>query len=69
MMVARAAPIIPQWSRNIATGSRMILIIHPARVDSIAKPGLPSARIPAFIELANIKKGIPATIYRKYSCA
>jgi hypothetical protein len=47
--VAIAAPATPQWSRKIATGSRMTFRIAPASIDTIAQRGLPSERMTGFI--------------------
>lgn len=44
-----AAPIIPRRKPKIKTGSKIMLATAPARVESMANFGLPSARITVFI--------------------
>ena len=52
--VATAAPIMPHLQTNRKTGSRMIFTTAPASVESMAKRGLPSARITGFMACPNI---------------
>lgn len=54
MTVATAAPIIPQRNTKMNTGSRMILATAPAKVDTMANRGLPSARMTGFIAWPNM---------------
>ena len=54
MTVATAAPIMPQWKRKIMMGSRMMLVMAPARVAIIAKRGLPSERMTGFMAWPNM---------------
>ena len=51
--VATAAPIMPHLQTNRKTGSRMIFTTAPASVESMAKRGLPSARITGFMACPN----------------
>ena len=52
--VATAAPIIPQPNMKIKIGSSMMLATAPARVDTMANFGLPSARMMEFMAWPNI---------------
>ena len=45
IMVAQAAPFTPQWNTKMKTGSRIMLVIHPASSPAMLYFGLPSARI------------------------
>ena len=45
---------MPQRNAKIKIGSRMMLATAPARVEAMANPGLPSARITGFMAWPNI---------------
>lgn len=69
IMVASAAPVMPQWKTKMNKGSSMMFIIAPASIESIAHAGLPSARIAEFIMLQRMNIGIIASTTSKYSIA
>ena len=54
MTVATAAPIMPQRKQKMKMGSRMMFASAPASVETIAKRGLPSARMTGFIAWPNM---------------
>ena len=54
MTVATAAPIMPQWKGKIMMGSRMMLVMAPDRVATMAKRGLPSERMTGFMAWPNM---------------
>ena len=54
MTVATAAPIMPHLNTKIKIGSRMMLMTAPASVETMAKRGLPSARMTGFMACPNI---------------
>ena len=52
--VATAAPIMPIFSGKMKIGSRMMFVIAPATVETMAKRGLPSERMIGFMAWPNI---------------
>ena len=54
MTVATAAPIMPHLQPKMKMGSRMMFSTAPARLEIMAKRGLPSARITGFMAWPNI---------------
>ena len=67
--VARAAPVIPHLNTKIKSGSRMIFVIAPVSIESMAYVGLPSALIVEFRVLQMMNTGIMARTTFRYSIA
>ena len=52
--VATAAPVMPQWKPKMNTGSSARFTAAPARVEIMAKRGLPSERMMGFMAWPNM---------------